>query len=285
MLQLEIASKHTDVVALTETHLDTSIADSKIFPSSFTVFRRDRQRRGRHGGSVLLAVENFYRIVYRDDTKSNAEVLCEDIMLKYNKKITLGVFYRPPNNELYPLEELQRILGELSTSELILVSDFNITEIDWTNAGPLKDSPLPKLLINIVHDNFLSQMVSTNKRGKHSWPCFYNIDRLCANHDLITFKIDRMPYEIRLPCNKYCYKKADWLKLRNLLQHVPWHFSLAEQDINSKWQAWKDWSLAAVDDCIPKVSAKRKWNIPWITQIFILFCKKKKTAYKMAKKV
>lgn len=130
MLQLEIASKHTDVVALTETHLDTSIADSKIFPSSFTVFRRDRQRRGRHGGSVLLAVENFYRIVYRDDTKSNAEVLCEDIMLKYNKKITLGVFYRPPNNELYPLEELQRILGELSTSELILVSDFNITEID-----------------------------------------------------------------------------------------------------------------------------------------------------------
>ena len=108
---------------------------------------------------VLIASKSSYKIVHRDDIKPNAEILIAEIILKHNKKITLVVFYRPPNSDLYPLEELQRILGEVSTSELIVVGDFNITEIDWSNASTSTISALPNLLLDIVHDNFLSQMI------------------------------------------------------------------------------------------------------------------------------
>ena len=72
-----------------------------------------------------------------------------------------------PNSDLYPLEELQRILSEVSTSELIVVGDFNITEIDWSNASTSTISALPNLLLDIVHDNFLSQMIFEPTRDKN----------------------------------------------------------------------------------------------------------------------
>ena len=42
---------------------------------------------------------------------------------KKNRKVTLGVFYRPPNNDPKPLEDLQAVLQEFSTKELILVGE------------------------------------------------------------------------------------------------------------------------------------------------------------------
>ena len=55
--------------------------------------------------------------------------------------------------------------------------------------------------------------------------------------------------------------------------------------MNVCWQTWKDLFLAAVDDCIPKANvAKNKQNAPWITRELISLCRKKKAAYKKARK-
>lgn len=42
-------------MVFTETHLDSTITDSELFPSNYTVFRRDGPHNGRKGGSVLIA--------------------------------------------------------------------------------------------------------------------------------------------------------------------------------------------------------------------------------------
>lgn len=72
---------------------------------------------------------------------------------------TLGVFYRPPNDELKPLEELQLALQSLSTPEIVLVGDFNLSEFDWINNTPLNRSDLYVRFTEIIHENFLSQVV------------------------------------------------------------------------------------------------------------------------------
>ena len=41
LLELEMYQRSYDLIVLTETHLDYSILDSEIFPSHFTVFRKD----------------------------------------------------------------------------------------------------------------------------------------------------------------------------------------------------------------------------------------------------
>ena len=45
-----------------ETHLDCSILDSGLFPSIYTVFRRDRSQNGRRDGAgILIAVRDTLR--------------------------------------------------------------------------------------------------------------------------------------------------------------------------------------------------------------------------------
>ena len=78
------------------------------------------------------------------------------LLLISSKKMTTGVFYRPPNRELHPLEELSQILSEISTSEHTHLN-FNISDISWNNMG--------NLLIDIVNGHFFSQLVSQPTRG------------------------------------------------------------------------------------------------------------------------
>ena len=65
-----------------------------------------------------------------------------DLLFSYNRKVTLGVFYRPPNNDPKPLEDLQAALQEFSKNELILLGDFNLPEIDWLNNRVLRQSDI-----------------------------------------------------------------------------------------------------------------------------------------------
>ena len=60
-LELEIATYQYDLMVFTETHLDSSILDSELFPSIYTVFRRDRAQNGRRDGGMLIAVQDALR--------------------------------------------------------------------------------------------------------------------------------------------------------------------------------------------------------------------------------
>ena len=75
-----------------------------------------------------------------------------DILLHSNKKMTIGVFYRPPNRELHSLEELNQILSE---NLILLLADFNISDYNWNNIlSPQRDYLLENLLIDIVNSHF-----------------------------------------------------------------------------------------------------------------------------------
>ncbi len=189
-------------------------------------------------------------------------------MLRHNQKITLAAFYRPPNNKLHPLEELQRVTDEISTPKLTVVSDFNVSTINWSNTGPSLPSPVSTLLVNIVQDNFLSQLISEPTRDKNILDLVLTtstdyVQDLCvgkpfSDHNLITFRLNCTPYKTKPPKHEfYFYKKADWNKLCNLLDAVPLDLSLQEVDINSKWQMWKDLLMSAVDNCIATVSGTK----------------------------
>ena len=55
-LELEIATYQYDLMVFMETHLDSSILDSELFLSIYTVFRFDLAQNGRPGGGILIAV-------------------------------------------------------------------------------------------------------------------------------------------------------------------------------------------------------------------------------------
>ena len=220
-----------------------------------------------------------------------------DIILKRDKKFTIRVFYRPPNGDLEPLKDLQKVLGEISSTDIILLGDFNVSEIDWNNIRSLRDAPLHNLLIEIVHDNFFTQMVSQPTRIQNileyldlipTTSTDYVQDILVgepfSDHDQITLNIFCVPYEERRPQKKYySFKKAEWNKLKDLL-HTPWHCVSVDDNIDESWIAWKDFLLAAIDDCIPRVNAKKKPDTPWISKELIGLCRGEKAAFRKAKR-
>ena len=57
-LHLEITRNQADIVILTETHLDSTIADSEIFPSNFSVLRHDRNHHGGCFDSIQKFIQN-----------------------------------------------------------------------------------------------------------------------------------------------------------------------------------------------------------------------------------
>ena len=131
-------------------------------PPNYTVFRRDRKFRGRFGGGVLIgliAVRDSIKASPKEDVLCDSELIFIDLLFPDNRKITLGAFYRPPNNDTKPLEELQQALDTLSTSELIMVGDFNLPDVDWLNIRASNNSTNYELLFDAMQDNFLSQLV------------------------------------------------------------------------------------------------------------------------------
>ena len=70
-LSSPFASKSYELVAITETCLDSTINSSEIFSDSFNVQRRDRSR---HGGEVLLAVHQGLCCIRRTDFETDYEI-------------------------------------------------------------------------------------------------------------------------------------------------------------------------------------------------------------------
>ena len=294
-LELNIATSCYDIIVLTETHLDNSVSDGEILPSKYTVFRRDRKLNGCHGGGVLIATRDHIKVVPRDSSQYDSKFLFVDLLFSHNRKVTLGVFYGLPNHDLKPMEDLKAVLQELSPNELILLRDFNLPEIDWSNNRVLRQSDVYTLLLDIVQDNFLTQLVNEPTRDSNILDLVLatspdlithlSVGEPFSDHNYISFSLLGTPY-IQRKSQKlfYHYSKADWVHLRSLLSYIPWDCAFFNDDINQNWTCWKDLIFSAVDRCIPKHRSKKKPNAPWITKELIVLCKKKKSLYKKARR-
>ena len=67
-----------DLVAVTETWLDSTICDGEIFPSSYQVIRKDRSR---NGGGILLACNDHLNVKRCFEYETECKVLwCEVVI-------------------------------------------------------------------------------------------------------------------------------------------------------------------------------------------------------------
>ena len=180
------------------------------------------------------------------------------------------MFYRPPGSDTKPLEDLQTFIQGLdSTADLILVGDFNLPEIEWSCNRALQQSHNHALLIDIIQDNFLTQLVSEPTRNQNILDLLITtspdiIDRLVvgdcfSDHNSLSFEILRSPYTQRKSRKCfYSYGKTDWAHLKMLLAWIPWSCAFFDDDIEYNWSCWKDLLFTAMDECIPVRRGKKK---------------------------
>lgn len=91
-LLAKLSALSPDIIMVTETYLDSEIADCEIVPANYTLYRQDRNR---HGGGVLIAVSNkFTSVACPQFDKNGIELLWIQIRVGLHP-VMFGVFIAP----------------------------------------------------------------------------------------------------------------------------------------------------------------------------------------------
>ena len=119
---------------------------------------------------MLISTRDTVKVFQREDLLCDSELLFVDILVSGNRKVNLGVFYRPPKSDINPLLDLQTALDSVlltPNADLLLLGDFNMSEINWETNCTLRNSDHATLLCEIRHDNFLTQLVRDPTREEN----------------------------------------------------------------------------------------------------------------------
>ena len=125
--RLIATTSNASVIGISETKIDDSVLNSEIEIENYEVVRRDRNGRG---GGVACYIRKDICFNQLNFISSDVENICFNILLKNLQPITVGVFYRPPNENQF-LEKLSDDFYKLNAhkNEVVILGDFNINLI------------------------------------------------------------------------------------------------------------------------------------------------------------
>ena len=125
---------NVDLLCGTESHLNESILNSKVFPTNYHVYRKDRNIHG--GGGVFILVKSS---IPSSQVKCNTsiELIWVRIHNNTDNDIIIGSFYCPPHSPITVLDELAQSISDIRTmypsAKIIIGGDFNSPGINWSN--------------------------------------------------------------------------------------------------------------------------------------------------------
>ena len=295
-----VSTNQFDVIALTETWLDSSVSNHELLPSGYKISRRDRERK--RGGGVVLAVKDSIKTEPFKFTSSSLELV--GIVIKsLSNSFLVCVSYRPPNAGPEFLQEFSRFLKCADVSrykDIIILGDFNYPSIHWLDGSGFSDITTDRGFTDILQEAGLFQLVNSPTRGQNILDLLlttnvYLIDNITvtdddstcvkSDHKAITSDINLIR-KVSKPVKRmvYNYKNGDFDSLRATLRCLPLLALLeSEADIDSAWTKWKDLFLSAVDAHIPKTKVKISYKPPYITKDIIHALNMKETIRKRAK--
>lgn len=223
-----------DILIGTETWLSDAVTDNEVFPDIFTIYRKDR---GRKGGGVLIAVRNSLKSYLVPELSTECEMIWVGVKLHGRKTLYLCSYYRPNVADEDSLRKLGESLDKATkfpNAHFLIGGDFNFPDWDWATMS-LKPKPVhPRLhnsFIDMIHDHGLEQLVMESTRLKNTLDLFLtNSPQLIPRVEVIPGLSDHnIPYcEINIATQKIrqsprkipLYKKADWESMKMALKDL-----------------------------------------------------------------
>ena len=294
--QLQFELSHFDIIAFSETWLNSSVESDDICFSNYRKPERKDRSNDTYGG-VMIYVKNEIYYTRRPDLEINGvESIWIDLNVQ-NRKILFGLFYRPPSsNNFYDssIEDSIHLAIDTGINDIIITGDFN-----W-NALSL---PSSRKVENICQQFGLTQSIqipthfTENSSSLIDLMFFRNRDSLlhCSVGDPF------LNQNIRNHCPIYAYLKftkpktksfsrqiwlfdqGDYDKLRNKVSEYNWDLCIHE-DINIYAENFTSSLLNIAKECIPTRNVTiRPSEPPWINALIKSKIRKRKRLYRKAK--
>lgn len=298
-IRSNFSAANYDMIALTETWLQDDFFSSQLFDSSFSVYRSDRDlvstgKKG--GGGCLIALKNTISATRMCDWEK--ELPYENIWIainlsKTNKKLYVHVAYIPPNSNhsLYAnyFDHYTKIMTNIKPNDdFILLGDYNIAPISWTNAGthciPLTyEGRIAADLTNFIEIVNLKQINNRfNINGRLLDLTLVNFDNVRLyeatplsklDHQHPTFCLEitesNVKYLKEHKTSKINFFKLDYLNIEATLKQIHWNSLLDTSDIETATNKFYSALNAVINKYAVKSKSKNRNYPNWFSNKLI----------------
>ena len=203
-----VESNNPDIILGIESWLTDDVFTGEVFQNNYTVFRRDRQ--GRIGGGVFIAVSDRFSCSRYLNFETNCEVVWCSVSLNYGRKVYVCSFYRPPGADSKVHSEFVRSMVLAKAQErqnvVIIGGDFNLPNINWSNINPFIGEQLDPLL-DFFDKYPLEQIVSQPTRGNNTLDLIFTnspeiIVNVCVEDGISDHKVVLSDINLEIEKNK-----------------------------------------------------------------------------------
>ena len=246
--------------------------DNEILPQGYSIIRKDRQSRG---GGVMIAIKQ----------SKSYEILPSPLDLELiaisTGSVTYCLVYIPPNLSNDNVQEYFDYITLLnnSTDNLVLLGDFNFSDINWESLDG--NSPLSTTFCNIVFNLNLTQLIDqpTHTAGNildlvltNIPDSIFNIQihdnpplLIPSDHYIITFDISNgsVPCKINESYNTLNFSKGDYESLCYFLGTVDLSPCYQSEDIEFIWSYLSTIIKDAINRFVPVVSVCHNKQPAW----------------------
>jgi len=177
------------ILAISETHLDSSFDDTELYIEGYNIYRNDRNG---FGGGVAFYILSHLPVKLRTDLMSfDIETLWLQMHLPHRKPTLLCCCYRPPSANYEYLDSMCKMLdmNTNASQDIYFMGDLNI---DWF----AKDCHLKRKLLTTTNACGLTQLINKPTRicfkndGSRTSTC---IDHIFTNRPELCKKILSIP--------------------------------------------------------------------------------------------
>ena len=306
-----IQSSDPDVILGTESWLNKDVLDGEIFPENYSVIRKDRTTGKTGGGGVFIAYRNDIILTHRADLDADCELLWAQLQIKDAKSVFLGCFYRPPNDGIESLHQLDQSLSKLygsnNSPNAWIGGDFNLSEIEWDTCTVQKyatKGPLCQPLLKMTTEYNLTQMITqptyrtddseslldlfltTNPTTVQD--VFHMPGLGLCKHDSIMVQINTQPRRSKTPPRKiFLFRKMDSEGISREAQEFCTAFlnSHPEQhSVEQNWCSFRDEVTMLASKHIPTKLIRSYRDLPWMTRELKHLIRRKNRWHKKAKR-
>ena len=275
-------------VCITETWCMQNEPDSLYTLQGYTIYRRDREPRGGHGGVLIYVNSKLSRQCDAlKPTNNNNEELWVRIVPISGEPVIVCCAYRPPRMDhkeflLHLDSSLCIVKAQHPQTNCIITGDFNGKASCWYKHDTTNAIGMDIQTWILTHNMWQHVNFPTHEYGGQLQSCLdlviSNIDTLRTQPRASLGKSDHIVIEGRVPAGDtaqpiqrkslmWCWKQADVQGFRSAIKEASWTDILNANDVN---QAWCTLS-SRVDDLakqyIPcKYVTRRTAPKPWITQ-------------------
>ena len=263
-------SQSFDIIGVTETWLSTNIFTNEIFPSCYTVLRKDRDSRG---GGVLLAFKSFLTVTQLT-SPNDLEIVSAEI----DPNLLMCLIYRPPNcSDQYNTSLMAHLNSVDSTQNIVLLGDLNFPDIDWSiysGSSPTADDFAEVIFgLNLIQcitgpthraGNTLDIALSNINGLQYIETCTNLPPNLSSDHYLIKLLINHvLSIPTKICIQRLDYNKVNWEDMNQFLIEYDFTLALNSKNVEFIWLYLKTAINSALNLYVPKISIKESNHPKW----------------------